>query len=100
MRAVEKLALTDAAVSHAVERSTALGLGLRCGFLGVLHMEVFVQRLEDEHGVGVLATTPLVPYTIVRGGRRGAGAEGGGAEGGEEEVDAALADWPLSHIHN
>ena len=94
VRAVEKLALTDAAVSHAVERSTALGLGLRCGFLGVLHMEVFVQRLEDEHGVGVLATTPLVPYTIVRGRRRAAAGEGGGAEAAEEEVITSLADWP------
>ena len=52
VRAVEKLSLNDAAVTHAVERSGALGLGLRCGFLGVLHMEVFVQRLADEHAVG------------------------------------------------
>lgn len=42
--------------------SSALGNGYRCGFLGVLHLEVFTQRLEQEFGVSVLNTSPSVPY--------------------------------------
>ncbi len=47
------------------ETSTAFGFGWRLGFLGVLHMEVFSQRLESEYGTSVVVTTPTVPYRIV-----------------------------------
>ena len=63
--AVEKLTLNDASVSVEVEVSQALGHGLKCGFLGLLHMEVFHQRLEEEFEQSVLLTTPQVPYLIV-----------------------------------
>ena len=56
--------LNDASVSVSTSSSGALGNGLRCGFLGVLHMEVFQQRLMDEFGAGVITTAPMVPYEV------------------------------------
>lgn len=63
--AIEKLTLNDASVSAQVETSGALGMGFRCGFLGLLHMEVFHQRLSDEQNMQVLVTAPMVPYTVI-----------------------------------
>lgn len=60
--AIERLTCNDASVSVAKESSTALGLGFRCGFLGLLHMDVFHQRLEQEHGTHIISTVPTVPY--------------------------------------
>ncbi|KAK1383675.1 Translation factor GUF1-like [Heracleum sosnowskyi] len=62
--AIERLTCNDASVSVTKESSTALGLGFRCGFLGLLHMDVFHQRLEQEHGAHVISTVPTVPYTF------------------------------------
>lgn len=63
--AIEKLTLNDASVTVQQETSGALGMGFRCGFLGLLHMEVFHQRLSDEQGMQVLVTAPMVPYTVI-----------------------------------
>lgn len=63
--AIEKLTLNDASVSVEKTSSTALGLGFQCGFLGLLHMDVFKQRLEQEYGLSVIATAPSVLYEIV-----------------------------------
>lgn len=60
--AIERLTCNDASVSVTKESSTALGLGFRCGFLGLLHMDVFHQRLEQEHGASIISTIPTVPY--------------------------------------
>jgi elongation factor 4 len=62
--AIEKLTLNDASVSVEKKNSTALGLGFRCGFLGLLHMDVFKQRLEQEYNVTVIATAPSVLYRV------------------------------------
>lgn len=62
--AIEKLTLNDASVSVEKKSSTALGLGFRCGFLGLLHMDVFKQRLEQEYHVSAIATAPSVLYKI------------------------------------
>jgi len=62
--AIEKLTLNDASVSVEKKSSPALGLGFRCGFLGLLHMDVFKQRLEQEYGMNVIATAPSVRYQI------------------------------------
>ena len=62
--ALEKLCLNDNSVSMVMESSIALGQGWRLGFLGVLHMEVFTQRLEQEFNAQVVVTAPSVPYKI------------------------------------
>jgi elongation factor 4 len=62
--AIEKLILNDASVTVEKKTSTALGLGFRCGFLGLLHMDVFKQRLEQEYGLTVIATAPSVLYKV------------------------------------
>jgi GTP-binding protein LepA len=62
--AVEKLSLTDASVTLMKENSSSLGFGYRCGFLGLLHMDVFHQRLADDFDMPVIATAPMVPYRL------------------------------------
>jgi GTP-binding protein LepA len=62
--AMDKILLTDNSVVARKESSLALGTGYRCGFLGVLHMEVFMQRLLQEYDLEVIATAPTVPYRI------------------------------------
>ncbi|KAL3693291.1 hypothetical protein R1sor_006942 [Riccia sorocarpa] len=62
--AIERLTCNDASVSVSKESSGALGMGFRCGFLGLLHMDVFHQRLEQEYGAQVISTTPTVPYVF------------------------------------
>lgn len=62
--AIEKLTLNDASVSFEKKTSAALGLGFRCGFLGLLHMDVFRQRLEQEYNLAVIATAPSVLYKV------------------------------------
>lgn len=62
--AIEKLTLNDASVTIEKKTSVALGLGFRCGFLGLLHMDVFKQRLEQEYDVTIIATAPSVLYLI------------------------------------
>jgi GTP-binding protein LepA len=62
--AIDKLTLNDASVTVEKKTSAALGLGFRCGFLGLLHMDVFKQRLEQEYQVSAIATAPSVLYKI------------------------------------
>jgi len=62
--ALEKLRLNDTSFSFEPETSTALGLGFRCGFLGLLHMEIIQERLEREFKVDVITTAPTVAYQV------------------------------------
>ncbi|XP_050737743.1 translation factor GUF1, mitochondrial-like isoform X2 [Eriocheir sinensis] len=87
--AIERLCLNDRSVSVSMESSSALGQGWRLGFLGLLHLDVFNQRLEQEHKTQVIVTTPSVPYKV-----RVHGAKVIQQYRGEEVIINNPVNWP------
>jgi GTP-binding protein LepA len=79
--ALDKLRLNDAALVYEPETSLALGFGFRCGFLGLLHMEIVRERLERESGLALISTAPNVVYRVV-------------SEGGQEIVVTNPSEFP------
>ncbi len=62
--AIERLTLNDSALTYEPEKSSALGLGFRCGFLGLLHMDIVKERLEREYGLSLVVSAPSVVYRV------------------------------------
>ncbi|HEU0087501.1 MAG TPA: translation elongation factor 4 [Pseudonocardiaceae bacterium] len=83
--ALDKLQLNDAALSYEPETSAALGFGFRCGFLGLLHLEITRDRLEREFNLDLISTAPNVVYRVV-------------AEDGTEQIVTNPSDWPAGKI--
>ncbi len=83
--ALDKLRLNDAALSYEPETSAALGFGFRCGFLGLLHLEITRDRLQREFGLELISTAPNVVYRVV-------------LEDGAEQVVTNPSDWPAGKI--
>jgi GTP-binding protein LepA len=84
--ALDKLRLNDAALSYEPETSAALGFGFRCGFLGLLHLEIVRERLEREAGLDLISTAPNVVYRVVLD------------DGGDDVTVTNPSDWPEGKI--
>ncbi|MDO8499456.1 MAG: translation elongation factor 4 [bacterium] len=63
---IDRLKLNDSALFYEPEHSQALGFGFRCGFLGMLHLDIFQERLKREHGIDIIITVPSVVYKVVK----------------------------------
>ncbi|MDQ2788186.1 MAG: translation elongation factor 4 [Actinomycetota bacterium] len=83
--ALDKLRLNDAALVYEPETSAALGFGFRCGFLGLLHLEITRDRLQREFGLDLISTAPNVVYRVVR-------------DDGAEQIVTNPADWPDGRV--
>jgi len=88
--ALDKLQLNDAALTYEPETSAALGFGFRCGFLGLLHLEITRDRLEREAGLDLISTAPNVVYRVVL--------DGPDKNGATELTVTNPSDWPTGRI--
>ncbi|MGA9374522.1 MAG: translation elongation factor 4 [Mycobacterium sp.] len=85
--ALDKLQLNDAALTYEPETSVALGFGFRCGFLGLLHMEITRERLEREFNLDLISTAPNVVYRVVK-------------EDNSEMIVTNPSDWPEGKVRS
>jgi GTP-binding protein LepA len=104
--ALEKLHLNDASISFQPESSVALGFGFRCGFLGLLHMEIIQERLEREFALDLIASAPSVEYRVrLTNGRGEVAVDNPARLPGPSDIEAISEPWvklsvvtPSSHI--
>ncbi len=97
--AVEKLRLNDSSFTYEAENSVALGFGFRCGFLGLLHMEIIQERLEREFGLTLITTAPTVAYHIYTTDGRMLSVDSPAKMPEETEIDRMEEPFILATIH-
>ena len=91
--ALEKLQLNDAALTFQAESSVALGFGFRCGFLGLLHMDIVQERLEREYGIDLLTTAPSVAHRVVLADGNEIGVQNPSQMPSRQQVEEILEPW-------
>src|SRR4051795_4845860 len=97
--ALEKLRLNDSAFVYEPETSQALGFGFRCGYLGLLHMEIVQERLEREYNLNLITTAPSVVYRIVKKDGAEERIDNPAKLPGEGEIEKFLEPMLLAHVY-
>ena len=91
--ALEKLQLNDAALTFQAESSVALGFGFRCGFLGLLHMDIVQERLEREYGIDLLTTAPSVAHKVTLSDGNEIGVQNPSQMPPRQQIEEILEPW-------
>ncbi len=97
--ALEKLKLNDSAFTYEPETSQALGFGFRCGYLGLLHMDIVQERLEREYNLNLITTAPSVVYKIIRKDGREMIIDNPAKLPDEGEIETLLEPMMLAHVY-
>ena len=97
--ALEKLRLNDSAFTYEPETSQALGFGFRCGYLGLLHMEIVQERLEREYNLNLITTAPSVVYKVVKKDGSQLSVDNPAKLPGEGEIEKLMEPMLLAHIY-
>ncbi len=97
--ALEKLRLNDSAFTYEPETSQALGFGFRCGYLGLLHMEIVQERLEREYNLDLITTAPSVVYKVVKKDGTELSVDNPAKLPGEGDIEKLLEPMLLAHIY-
>jgi GTP-binding protein LepA len=97
--ALEKLRLNDSAFTYEPETSQALGFGFRCGYLGLLHMEIVQERLEREYNLNLITTAPSVVYKVVKKDGSELSVDNPAKLPGEGEIEKLMEPMLLAHIY-
>ncbi len=97
--ALEKLRLNDSAFTYEPETSQALGFGFRCGYLGLLHMEIVQERLEREYNLDLITTAPSVVYKVVKKDGKELTVDNPAKLPGEGEIEKLMEPMLLAHIY-
>jgi GTP-binding protein LepA len=97
--ALEKLRLNDSAFTYEPETSQALGFGFRCGYLGLLHMEIVQERLEREYNLNLITTAPSVVYKVVKKDGTEVSVDNPARLPGEGEIEKLMEPMLLAHIY-
>ncbi len=97
--ALEKLRLNDSAFTYEPETSQALGFGFRCGYLGLLHMEIVQERLEREYNLDLITTAPSVVYKVLKKDGTEMSVDNPAKLPGEGEIEKLMEPMLLAHIY-